>query len=146
MQGLTFELNTPHGRMMTTLLAGIAQFERDLLSERVKSGLAAERRRGKKLGRQKGQRSVSDKVAPRSFRLPKKAEVTAGSPETSRLGPVRTKASKTARRIFLYARRGSERQDFHESVIVRLMRSIVATPTLKCRAMARMDWPSLSMV
>ena len=30
MQGLTFELNTPHGRMMTTLLAGIAQFERDL--------------------------------------------------------------------------------------------------------------------
>ena len=64
----------------------------------------------------------------------------------NRIGPVRTKASKTARRIFLYARRGSERQDFHESVIVRLMRSIVATPTLKCRAMARMDWPSLSMV
>ena len=60
-------------------------------------------------------------------------------------GPVRTKASKTARRIFLYARRGSKRQDLHESVIVRLMRSIVATPTLKCRAMARMDWPSLSM-
>ena len=40
--------------MMTTLLAGIAQFERDLLNERVKSGLAAARRRGKKLGRQKG--------------------------------------------------------------------------------------------
>ena len=59
---------------------------------------------------------------------------------------VRTKGFRTARRIFLYARRGSERQDFHESVIVRLMRSIVATPTLKCRAMARMDWPSLSMV
>ena len=52
MQGLTFELNTPHGRMMTTLLAGIAQFERDLLSERVKSGLASARKRGKKLGRQ----------------------------------------------------------------------------------------------
>ena len=46
--------NTPHGRMMTTLLAGIAQFERDLLSERVKSGLAAAHRRGKKLDRQKG--------------------------------------------------------------------------------------------
>ena len=40
--GMTFELNTPHGRIMATLLAGIAQFERDLLSERVKSGLAAQ--------------------------------------------------------------------------------------------------------
>ena len=70
-QGLTFELNTLHGRMMTTLLAGIAQFERDLLSERVKSGLAAVRRRGKKLGRQKGQRPVSDKVAPKVIQAAK---------------------------------------------------------------------------
>ena len=52
MSGMTFELDTPHGRMMATLLAGISQFERDLLSERVKSGLAAARARGKKLGRQ----------------------------------------------------------------------------------------------
>lgn len=52
-------------RLMATLLAGIAQFERDLLSERVKSGLAAARARGKKLGRQLGQRPKSDKLAPR---------------------------------------------------------------------------------
>lgn len=63
--GMTFELDTPHGRMMATMLAGIAQFERDLLSKRVKSGLAAARARGKKLGRQPGQRPKSDKLAPK---------------------------------------------------------------------------------
>ena len=47
------------------VLDGIAQFERDLLSERVKSGLAAARARGKKLGRQPGQRPKSDKLAPK---------------------------------------------------------------------------------
>jgi putative DNA-invertase from lambdoid prophage Rac len=65
MSGMTFELDTPHGRMMATMLAGIAQFERDLLSERVKSGLAAARARGKKLGRQTGQRPKSDRLAPK---------------------------------------------------------------------------------
>lgn len=65
MSGMTFELDTPHGRMMATMLAGIAQFERDLISERVKSGLAAARARGKKLGRQPGQRPKSDKLAPK---------------------------------------------------------------------------------
>lgn len=34
---------------------------------------------------------------------------------------------------------GHKRQDFQESGVARLMRSIVATPALKCRAMARMD-------
>ncbi|AIK95704.1 recombinase family protein [Candidatus Odyssella acanthamoebae] len=65
MNGMTFELNTPHGCMMATILAGIAQFERDLLSEHVKSGLAAARARGKKLGRQPGQRPKSNKLTPR---------------------------------------------------------------------------------
>lgn len=69
MSGMTFELNTPHGRMMATMLAGIAQFERDLLSERVKSGLAAAKARGKKLGRQKGQRPKSDRLAPKVLAL-----------------------------------------------------------------------------
>ena len=64
MSGMTFDLTTPHGRMMATLLAGIAEFERDLISERVKSGLAAAKSRGKKLGRQPGQRPKSDRLAP----------------------------------------------------------------------------------
>ena len=68
MSGMTFELDTPHGRMMATLLAGIAEFERDLLSERVKSGLAAAKARGKKLGRQPGQRPT-DRLVPKVMDL-----------------------------------------------------------------------------
>lgn len=69
MSGMTFDLSTPHGRMMATFLSGIAEFERDLISERVKSGLAAAKARGKKLGRQKGQRPKSDKLAPKVLKL-----------------------------------------------------------------------------
>ncbi len=50
---------------MTTLLAGIAQFERDLISERVKSGLAAAKARGVTLGRWPGQRPQADRLAPK---------------------------------------------------------------------------------
>jgi len=35
MSGMTFDLSTPHGRMMATFLSGIAEFERDLISEAV---------------------------------------------------------------------------------------------------------------
>jgi DNA invertase Pin-like site-specific DNA recombinase len=69
MSGMTFELDSPHGRMMATMLAGIAQFERDLMSERIKSGLAAAKARGKKLGRQPGQRPKSDRLAPKVMML-----------------------------------------------------------------------------
>ena len=65
MSGMTFDLTSPHGRMLATVLAGIAEFERDLISERVKSGLEAARARGRKLGRQKGQRPKSDRLAPK---------------------------------------------------------------------------------
>ncbi|QSR19248.1 recombinase family protein [Novosphingobium sp. KA1] len=69
MSGMTFEVDTPHGRMMATLLAGIAQFERDMLSERVRSGLAAARARGRKLGRQPGERPKSDRLGPKVLAL-----------------------------------------------------------------------------
>lgn len=69
MNGMTFDLSSPHGRMLATFLSGIAEFERDLISERVKSGLAAAKARGKKLGRQTGERPKSDRLAPRVLSL-----------------------------------------------------------------------------
>ncbi len=71
MSGMTFEVDTPYGRMMTTMLAGIAQFGRDMLSERVRSGLAAARApaRGQTLGRQTGHRPKSDRLAPKVLAL-----------------------------------------------------------------------------
>lgn len=69
MNGMTFDLSSSHGRMMATFLSGIAEFERDLISERVKSGLTAAKARGKKLGRQKGQRPKSDRLTPQVLKF-----------------------------------------------------------------------------
>jgi DNA invertase Pin-like site-specific DNA recombinase len=56
--GLEFDLSTPQGKLIATLMAGLAEFERDLIRERIKSGMAAVRARGVRLGRQPGQTTV----------------------------------------------------------------------------------------
>ena len=50
------------GKLMRTIMAGLAEYERDLIRERVKSGLASARARGVLRGRQEGQ-CPSDKKA-----------------------------------------------------------------------------------
>ena len=65
LNGMAFDLATPHGRMIATVLAGIAEFERELIQERIRSGIAAAKARGKRLGRQPGQRPKSDRLAPK---------------------------------------------------------------------------------
>ncbi len=49
-------------------MASLAEFEHDLLRERVRSGIAAAKARGQVFGRQKGYRP-SDKHAPEVLRL-----------------------------------------------------------------------------
>ena len=67
--GLAFDLSTPHGRMLATVVAGIAEFERELIRERVRSGMAAAKARGKRFGRQPGQRPKSDRLAAKVLAL-----------------------------------------------------------------------------
>jgi len=67
--GLQFDLTTPQGRLIAQLMAALAEFERDLVSERVRSGLAAAKAGGKVLGRQSGQRIKSDLLAPKVIQM-----------------------------------------------------------------------------
>ena len=69
-RGLSFDLSTASDKLMRTIMAGLAEFERDLIRDRVKCGLAAARARGVKLGRQVGQRP-SDKKAKRVLAMHK---------------------------------------------------------------------------
>lgn len=45
------DTTTAQGKLMFTIIAGLSQFERDLVTERTKEGLAAARARGRKGGR-----------------------------------------------------------------------------------------------
>jgi DNA invertase Pin-like site-specific DNA recombinase len=45
------DTSTPNGRLVFSIFASIAEFERELIRDRVKSGIAAARSKGKRLGR-----------------------------------------------------------------------------------------------
>lgn len=66
--GLTFDLSTPQGKLIANLMASLAEFEHDLLRERVRSGIAAAKARGQTFGRKVGYRP-SDRHAPEVIRL-----------------------------------------------------------------------------
>ena len=50
MNGVAFDLSTPHGRMMVTIIAGIAEFERELIKERSAPASHTAKARGKRSG------------------------------------------------------------------------------------------------
>lgn len=67
--GIQFDLHTPQGKLIASIMASIAEFQRDLVRERVRSGLTAAKARGQKLGRQPGQRIKSDRLAPKVLEM-----------------------------------------------------------------------------
>jgi putative DNA-invertase from lambdoid prophage Rac len=67
--GFQFDISTAQGKLLASFMASLAEFERDLLRERVRSGLAAAQAQGRKLGRQEGDRPKSDKLTPMVLRL-----------------------------------------------------------------------------
>lgn len=69
LSGMQFDLATPHGKLIASVMASLAEFERDLIRERVRSGMAAAKARGRRFGRQPGQRPKSDRLAPKVVAL-----------------------------------------------------------------------------
>jgi putative DNA-invertase from lambdoid prophage Rac len=55
--GMQFDLSTPAGNLMLTIMAGLAEFERSLIQERIKSGVALARAKGKTFGRKPGSKA-----------------------------------------------------------------------------------------
>ncbi len=60
------DTTTPSGKLLFHVLGSIAEFERDLIRERTRAGLAAAKRRGKTLGRP---RVISEVASARIRRL-----------------------------------------------------------------------------
>lgn len=71
-QGAEIDTSTPSGRLIFGIFASLAEFERDLIRERVNAGLAAARARGRRGG-------APYKMTPAKLRL---AMAAMGSPET----------------------------------------------------------------
>ena len=70
------DTTTPQGKLMFTLMAGINQFERDLISQRTKEGLEAARKRGN-FGGRKEKLDVNQKKA--LYQLYQQKEMTVKS-------------------------------------------------------------------
>lgn len=67
--GLQFDLSTPQGKLIASLMAALAEFERDLLCERIRSGFASAKAKGRTFGRKPGDRPKSDRLAPKVIGL-----------------------------------------------------------------------------
>lgn len=68
-----FDTTTPQGRLMFHVVSAFSQFEREVLVERTKAGMAAARRRGAKIGRPRKRVDVPKALVLRGQGVPMKA-------------------------------------------------------------------------
>jgi len=61
-----FDLPSAQGELIASLMAALAEFERDPLRERVRSGITAAQKRGVVFGRRPGQRVKADRFRAQS--------------------------------------------------------------------------------
>jgi DNA invertase Pin-like site-specific DNA recombinase len=80
------DTTTSHGRLMFTIIAGLSQFERDLISERTREGLKSARARGRKGGRPPKPKDIINKAIAlyntKEYSLKEIKEITGVSPMT----------------------------------------------------------------
>lgn len=72
------DTTTPTGKLTFHIFAALAEFERDIISERTKAGLAAARARGRKGGRPKGLSKKAQDKARLAESLYKEQKLTIG--------------------------------------------------------------------
>ena len=83
--GLQVDLRSAQGKLIASLMAALAEFERDLLRERVRSGVAAARKRGVVFGRRPGQRVKADRFAPKVLKACRRRPVVPRNKPSARV-------------------------------------------------------------
>lgn len=68
-QGIDTSESNPAGKLQMHVLAAVAEFERSIISDRTKAGLAAARKRGRVGGRRKGSSNLPDSRKRKAWAL-----------------------------------------------------------------------------
>lgn len=63
--GFQCDLSTPQGRLVANIMCALAEFERDLTRERIRSGVATARAKGRRLGKPPGLTERVKRLTPK---------------------------------------------------------------------------------